>query len=101
MKAPPARRECRLLIVLALTCALPALADEGQLRLKDGLGHDTVLANCTMCHSVDYVLMNSPFQKQAGWLATVNKMVKALGAPISPEDIPVIVDYLSRNYGVE
>jgi hypothetical protein len=29
----------------------------------------------------------------------VNKMIKVMGAPIPERDVPVIVDYLSKNYG--
>jgi len=29
----------------------------------------------------------------------VNKMIKVMGAPIPQEDVPVIVDYLTRHYG--
>jgi hypothetical protein len=45
--------------------------------------------------------MDSPFMKRSAWEATVNKMIKAMGAPIRPEDVPVIVEYLTKNYGVE
>jgi hypothetical protein len=52
-----------------------------------------------MCHSLDYIVMNSPFQDRAGWDKTVNKMVKVMGAPLTPEDVTAIVDYLAVNYG--
>ena len=78
-----------------------AIADESQIRLKEGAGKEAVLANCAQCHSLDYIPMNSPFMRRAAWEATVKKMVKVMGAPIRPEDVPVIVDYLVKNYGVE
>jgi cytochrome c5 len=86
-------------LMLAATCA-GALAAE-DVRLKDGSGRDIVLGSCSACHSTDYIPMNSPFMKRAAWEATVNKMIKVMGASIRPEDVPVIVDYLTRNYGVE
>jgi hypothetical protein len=43
--------------------------------------------------------MNSPFQDRGGWEKTVNKMVKVMGAPITPEDSAAIVDYLATHYG--
>ena len=89
-----------VLVAGVVVVSVSAFADEHQLRLKEAPGYDKVMANCIMCHSVDYVLMNSPFMKKAGWQATVNKMVKVMGAPIRPEDVPVIVDYLTKNYGV-
>lgn len=75
------------------------LADEASIQLKDGAGKDRILANCVSCHSLDYIPMNSVFLDRNGWTATVNKMVKAFGAPIKEEDIPPIVDYLARYYG--
>jgi hypothetical protein len=43
--------------------------------------------------------MNSPFLDRKGWEGSVNKMIKVMGAPITPEDQKVIVDYLVQNYG--
>ena len=51
-----------------------------------------------MCHSVDYVPMNSPFLDRKGWEGSVGKMIKVMGAPIQPDDAKQIVDYLSANY---
>lgn len=82
-----------------LLFSVPALADEGKIRLKNGPDKDLVAANCTMCHSLDYIPMNSVFLDRKGWEATVNKMIKAMGAPVKNEDIPHIVDYLTKYYG--
>jgi mono/diheme cytochrome c family protein len=88
-----------LLAALGLAAALAAHADESQVVLKEGPGRDVVAANCSMCHSLDYIPMNSVFLDRKGWEGSVNKMIKAMGAPIKSEDVPVIVDYLTRNYG--
>ena len=88
----------RALLVLGVLVAPLALADEGEIKLKDGAGKDLVVANCAMCHSLDYVPMNSPFLDRKGWEAEVSKMMKAFGAPVSPEDAPKIVNYLVENY---
>jgi hypothetical protein len=88
-----------LLTSLMLFFFSVALADEGSIQLKDGPGKDKVIANCIMCHSVDYIQMNSVFLDRNGWTATINKMRTALGAPIKEEDVPQIVDYLSKYYG--
>ena len=89
------------LFTLALGVALAgaAHADESQVVLKDGPGRDVVAANCSMCHSLDYIQMNSVFLDRKGWEGSVTKMIKVMGAPIKSEDVPVIVDYLTRNYG--
>jgi hypothetical protein len=43
--------------------------------------------------------MNSPFLDRKGWEASVAKMVKVMGAPLSEADTAAIVDYLSTSYG--
>jgi mono/diheme cytochrome c family protein len=83
-----------------LLIALPATAaDESGIRLKDGPGRELVEARCAMCHSLDYVQMNSPFLDRKGWEASVGKMIKAMGAPIGEEEAKAIIDYLAQNYG--
>jgi cytochrome c5 len=89
----------RTLLVFALLFSLPALAGEADVRLKDGPGKKLVEANCTMCHSLDYIQMNSPFLDRKGWEASVNKMIKAMGAPVAEGDVQNIVDYLASQYG--
>jgi hypothetical protein len=89
----------RSIIALLLFAAAPALAQESQLRLMDGPGRPLVEANCIMCHSLDYIQMNSPFLDRKGWEASVNKMIKVMGAPIAEADAQKIVDYLAGQYG--
>ncbi len=74
-------------------------ADESSVQLHEGAGKNLLEANCVMCHSLDYIQMNSPFLDRKGWEASVNKMIKAMGAPITEDDAKVIVDYLSAQYG--
>ena len=91
-------------ILLTLTLALSVaaaivVAQERRLELKDGPGRAQVEANCGSCHSLDYVVMNSPFLDRNGWDGSVNKMIKVFGAPINADDAKTIVDYLNTNYG--
>jgi sulfite dehydrogenase (cytochrome) subunit B len=89
-------------IALALCAAWPVSAlpaDETSIRLADGPGRDQAQASCSMCHSLDYIVMNSPFQDRAAWEKTVTKMIKVYGAPLSDEDAAAIVSYLDRSYG--
>ena len=76
-----------------------AKADEFALKLKPGPGSDLTQANCSACHSLDYVLTNSPFLTKAAWDGEVNKMIKAFGADIQPADAKQIIEYLGCNYG--
>jgi hypothetical protein len=89
-----------LLLMLAVVLAAGiAVAQERRLELKDGPGRAQVEANCGSCHSLDYVVMNSPFLDRNGWDASVTKMIKVFGAPINPDDAKTIIDYLNANYG--
>ena len=79
--------------------AAGAWAGEEKVKLKEGPGLQQVRTNCVACHSLDYVIGNSPFLDQKGWEAVVTKMVKAFGAPIKPEDQAPIAGYLAKYYG--
>jgi mono/diheme cytochrome c family protein len=82
----------------AALIAAPALAQEPTIDLKKAPGLDKVETNCAVCHSLDYIQMNSPFPNAALWDAEVTKMIKVYGAPISDADAAVIADYLKHNY---
>jgi cytochrome c5 len=84
---------------LALLVPAAAGADETAVRLKDGKGKDLVEGSCIMCHSLDYIQMNSPFLDRKGWEASVTKMMKVMGALVAEQDVPAILDYLVENYG--
>jgi len=47
--------------IALLAVAAPALAQEDKIKLKDGPGREAVEVNCSVCHSLDYIPMNSPF----------------------------------------
>jgi sulfite dehydrogenase (cytochrome) subunit B len=85
--------------IAATAIALPAFAQEKPVELKKAAGLEKVEANCSGCHSLDYIVMNSPFPGAALWDAEVTKMIKAFGAPIDEADAKVIADYLKKNYG--
>ncbi len=87
--------------VLLAVCAAPSIADESQIHLKDDPDAAIVRADCSICHSPDYIEMNSRFLTRSGWEAEVGKMIKVMGAPIPEQDVPRIVAYLTRHYGVE
>jgi cytochrome c553 len=98
-------------LVATMTLAPHALA-EGKFSLKsvsvdlptsdrmfpDGPGSDAANNNCLSCHSVGMVL-NQPALSKAQWHAEVEKMVTAYKAPIDPNDVDKIVDYLVRIRG--
>jgi sulfite dehydrogenase (cytochrome) subunit B len=80
--------------------ATRATAPEKPTQLKEAPGRDKVEAHCGACHSLDYVIMNSPFMNASGWDAEVAKMIKAFGAAIDQSDAEIIADYLKKNYGM-
>lgn len=53
--------------------------------------------NCLSCH--DAAMATHIPKSRADWQATVERMM-GLGAQVPKEDVPVIVDYLSRHYGL-
>lgn len=63
-------------------------------------GYQLVQRDCMMCHSANYVQMQPP-SSRAYWETTVKKMKKPFGAQFPDEDVPAIVDYLSKTYGTE
>ena len=88
--------------LLAAALALlttPVFADEFALNLKKDVGSDAVQTHCGSCHSLDYILMNSPYPSAQLWDAEVTKMIKAFGAPIDDKDAEAIKVYLAKNYG--
>jgi len=85
-------------IPVALAATIVAAAEQ-RVELKAAPGRDKVEANCVACHSLDYIVGNSPFMNRQVWDAEVTKMIKAFGAPISDADAKAIVDYLVANYG--
>lgn len=84
---------------LFMLLSAAAFAAEETIQLKNGPGKDLVMGSCVMCHSLDYIPMNSVFLDRKGWETSINKMIKVMGAPIKSEDIPQIVDYLTKYYG--
>ena len=79
--------------------AVSASAGETSIRLANGAQLALVQSRCSTCHSLDYIVMNSPFLARAAWEAEVRKMIKVMGAPIPESDVASIVDYLTQHYG--
>lgn len=96
------RKPLLLAGLVGLACLVlvqPARADEDLIVLKEGQGREVVEQNCAACHSLDYIVMNSPILDQAKWEATVKKMIGTYGAPIEPADASAILAYLVAHYG--
>lgn len=85
--------------VVSVLIATAAWAQEEKVKLKPGQGQELVSARCGMCHSADYIVMNSPFLDRSGWEKSVDKMIKTYGAPIGEPEREQIIEYLALNYG--
>jgi hypothetical protein len=86
----------------ALLLTLVALSTQGgeqSIKLAGGTQATLVQLRCSTCHSLDYIVMNSPFLTRNAWEAEVRKMMKAMAAPIPESDVAPIVDYLTQYYG--
>lgn len=87
---PLAARAAASLELKSVTVDLP----DSDRTFPPGPGSDAVTNNCLACHSAGMVL-NQPMLSKAAWAAEVNKMITAYKAPVAPEDVGAIVDYLT------
>lgn len=80
--------------------ALPYAANAGGAApppLIDGVaGASLVRAKCLLCHEAGHITRSRLSRPE--WDDTVKLMIKR-GAPITPEEIPAILDYLTTHYG--
>ncbi len=84
------------------TCVLVAAhAAEVPVKIAPGQHAALVQSYCSICHSLDYIVMNSPFMSRSAWEGEVRKMMKVMGAPVPDSDVAPIVDYVTQNYGVK
>ncbi len=63
--------------------------------LPAGPGHDIAVGGCVTCHSATMIAQQH--KDTAGWNKTVTQMV-AWGAPVAPEQRPVLVAYLAEHF---
>jgi cytochrome c5 len=66
---------------------------DGDRMFPDAKGADAINNNCLACHSAGMVL-NQPVMSKEAWASEVKKMINNYKAPIAPEDVGPIVDYL-------
>ena len=86
------------LAVLAADKSITLPADNAYAELKPGPGVEVVRANCVLCHSLDYIVMQ-PRGGAKQWQAVVTKMITVYGASISEQDMKTIVEYLASAHG--
>ena len=59
--------------IATMIWALQAAAQEPDI-LKPGPGHDETAASCAICHTLNYIRMNSGFLNSEQWKTEVLKM---------------------------
>ena len=64
-------------------------------------GYAKAQANCTLCHSAEYMRYQPPNAARPYWDAMVHRMKVVFKAPLADEDMPEIIDYLAKTYGNE
>jgi len=101
MLRPLILASCLLAIAGAALARPPAYkAPEETAALAPGPDVDIADANCSACHSVDYITTQPRHlpDPKAFWSAEVAKMRNAYGWKTSDEDAAKIVKYLSETY---
>jgi hypothetical protein len=84
-------------LVLILVCWLRSDDGESQ-RMPAGRGKDAVGIVCAGCHGVTKI---RPLRlSKERWAAKIDKMVEH-GAQLTDEQLAVILDYLTNNFGVD
>jgi mono/diheme cytochrome c family protein len=89
-----------LLAVFGGVVGCGAMAADAPVPLRPGAGREVVGANCNVCHTSDYIVMNSRFLTADAWRAEVTKMREAFGARIDEATAGAIIAYLAANYSV-
>jgi len=88
-------------MLIGACIAVPAHGGELSVKIAPGEHAALVQSRCSICHSLDYVVMNSRFLSRAAWDGEVRKMMKVIGAPVAESEVSSIVDYLTENYGIK
>ncbi|WP_343617079.1 cytochrome C [Novosphingobium sp.] len=73
-------------------------ADPLPAALSDGEGQ-VVAANCSACHSLDYITTQPRGKGIQFWRDEVTKMVSVYKAPIAPADSEAVAATLGRKFG--
>jgi cytochrome c5 len=83
--------------VWVLVTAITAMLAFGAAQTEDPPGKKILDTACTVCHSLKEVEKFKGFYKREDWQDVVITMVK-YGADVKDQDVPVLVDYLTKTY---
>jgi cytochrome c5 len=82
---------------IALTRAIADADSAALASLAAGPGREIVEGRCVICHSA--AMIEQQHKDSAGWAKTAGQM-RAWGAPVQQEQMPVLIAYLTKHYGV-
>jgi len=85
-------RKAVLFSAAVLICGLPARSQD---RFPDGNGKPIVQRVCGLCHGINQAANRNMAREDWEW--TVQRML-GYGAPIKPDEVPVLIDYLATNF---
>src|SRR3954452_8429277 len=85
----------RVLYCLAAICACLALPARSQTALPDGPGKAVIESACLGCH--EPVRITSAGYNRQDWQNIVHMMLN-VGAPVPPDQVGVLTDYLVQNF---
>jgi hypothetical protein len=88
-------------LLIGTGIAISVHGGEAPVKVAPGEQAALVQLRCSICHSLDYIVMNSPFLSRTAWEGEVRKMMKVMGAPVPENEVASIADYLTQNYGVK
>jgi len=100
LRRPKAFRTIACLSLLLAAGSLldlpPAAGQQQTEKLAEGAGSDLVQAKCTLCHDLGNITRIR--QSREDWQDTLKTMIRR-GAPLTPADETIIVEYLTKHYG--
>src|SRR5262245_61159487 len=85
-------------VVWAAEKSITLPPDDAYAELAPGPGVEVVRANCVLCHSTDYIVIQ-PRGDTKQWQGVVTKMMKVYGAVLNEQDAQTIVRYLVSAHG--
>jgi hypothetical protein len=84
-----------ILVVAASLCSTPPGLSQTQPPWPEGTGKETVQKACVSCHALGTV--NNARHNREEWTSVLHMMVTA-GAPVPKDQIPVVTDYLGKEF---
>lgn len=83
-------------VAQSTSITLPPAPVPAELR---GADNTVVVANCSACHSLDYITTQPRGKGEQFWRDSVTKMINIYGAPIAPDTAQQLGTILAAKFG--